>query len=243
VSIDPGELMRKSIHIEKKKVIGLETYGNAPLLVQISENKVWASFYYSDEIWIGEITGNTMLMTKHPDYLPMLWRFRAPPLRLPDGRFLAAGGYPYSTDISLITPGEHFSFEKIGDIPGEERDSVSTILIGERFVVGFGGWHDKRHMDDMWIFDLETHKISSMKREGGWHPGGSSPVLAVRDKELYVIGGGGASSAHCISFLALSRLIQYGGVRRSFCLYLGLPFRLSKALKGSIVIDYIPTLL
>jgi len=243
VSIDLGELTEESIHIEAKNVIRLEKYISIPFLVQISENKAWVSFMYSSRIWIGELKGDDLVMTKHPDHLPVGDGFSATPLRLPDGRFLVAGGWPDSTSIVLITPGEQFSFEKVGDIPGEGRYGVSTILIGERFVLGFGGRNSANDIKGMWIFDLKTHRVSPVTKQGEWHPGGVSPALAVRDKELYVIGGTDTWSAHCLSFSALSRLIQHGGVRCAFCSCLGFPIQPSKAFKKSIVIDYIPTLL
>jgi len=224
VNIEPGELASKSIHLEEKRIVGLEAHHFEAYLVQIAENKVWISFNCSDEIWIGEIKGEELAVAKHPDHLPMAEGFDAPPLRLQDGKFLAAGGWPPSRAITLITLGQRFSFEKIGDMPGKERSFVSIILVKERFVVGFGGWNDN-YVDDMWIFDIKTRKISSVKKEGEWHPSCSSPVLAVRDKELYVIGGSGASSAHCLSFSALSHLIHNGGVRTSFCRCLGLQFQ------------------
>jgi len=216
VSIDSGELTCESIHLEKKLVTGWATFWACPYLVQLTENKVWASFYGSSEIWIGEIKGETLVLTKHPDHLPMAKGFSALPLPLSDGTFLVAGGWPSSTNITIITPGEQFSFEKIGDMPGKGRDGVSTILIGERFVVGFGG-SSQKPADDMWIFDLKTHRASPVKKEGKWHPGGSSPVLMVRDERLYVIGGWSTHSAHCISFTSLSRLIKHNDVKSAFC--------------------------
>jgi len=208
VNIDPGELTEESIHIEEKKVIGWESYRSGPHLVQISENKVWALFHSSDEIWIGEVKGGELLMTKHQDNLPMAKGFGASPLRLPDGKFLAAGGYPLCSDITLITPGEHFSFEKIGDMPGEKRYCVSTILLKKRFVVGFGGWNGKNDMDDMWIFDLQTHKASPVTKGGKWHPAGSWPFLTVKEGVLYILGGRGCAAVYSITLQRLSELIQ-----------------------------------
>jgi len=224
VSIDPGELTQESIHIEEKKVSGWESYGLGPVLVQISEDRVWASFDLSDEIWIGKLKGDELVMTKHPDQLPVEEGFGALPLRFPDGKFLAAGGLPSSTDITIITPGEHFSFEKIGDIPGEERDSVSTILIKERFLVGFGGWDDD-DVDGMWIFDLKTHKASLVTNEGKWHPGGPWPFMAVKDNILYIIGGYNSTNAHSITLQHLSELIQDLDLQGAFQRTLGLDLR------------------
>jgi len=213
VSIEPGELSSESIHIEEKRIVGSERGEVEAYLVQISENKVWMSFDYSDEIWIGEITGDELVMTMHSDRLPMRQGFQALPTRISGGRFLVAGGgRPCSTSIILIVPGEQFSFEKIGDMPGRGRDSVSTILIKERFVVGFGGWNGKESMNDLWIFDLQTRKASPVTNEGKWHQGVLLPFLAVRNDTLYLLRG----PAHSLSFKALASLIQDATVRSAF---------------------------
>jgi len=242
VSIDPGELTEASIHIEEKKVTGWGKYKTVPFLVQISESKVWASFDDSDEILIGEIKATELVMTKHPDHLPMTEGFGVLPLRLPAGRFLVAGGLLLSADITLITPGEHFSFEKIGDMSGKGRSYVSTALVEERFVVGFGGW-DGDYQNNMWIFDLKTYKISAVKEQGEWHPDSLLAVLVVRDKELYVIGGIETWSVHCLSFASLSQLIQHGGVRRAFCSCLGFPIQPDRVFERSSIVDYAPNYL
>jgi len=238
VSIDPGELTRESIHVEEKKVIGWKKYDGIFYLAQISEDRVWASFLDSRRIWIGELKGEELALTKHHDYLPLSNTFGSPPLRLPDGKFLAAGGYPCSTNISLITPGERFSFEKIGDMPGNERCEVSTILIKERFLVGFGGWNRVHIGNNMWIFDLKTRKESPVRKEGEWHPASDRSVLVARNKELHVIGGERVSSAHCVSFSALSHLIQRSGVRSAFCFCLGLAIQPGRGFKRNALMCF-----
>jgi len=224
VTIDAGELTKKSIHVEEKKVTGWEKYEPVPFLAQISENKVWASFYYSDEIWIGELKGDDLVMTKHSDHLPTEKGFGVPPVRLPDGRFLAAGGHPLCTAITAITPGERFSFEKIGDMPGEGRYCVSTTLIKERFLVGFGGWNDN-DVDAMWIFDLQTHRASGVAKEGNWHPGGWWPFLTVKDNIVCIVGGYNSTNVHFLSLQCLSELIQDLDLQGAFQRELGLELR------------------
>jgi len=224
VSIDPGELNGKSIHLEEKRVIGWESYRCGPFLVQISENKVWASFYYSDEMWIGELKGDEVIMAKHQDKLPMAKGFGAPPLRLPDGRLLIAGECPICTDIILITQGEHFSFEKIGDVPGEGGYGASTILIKERFVVGFGG-RNRKPIDDMWIFDLQTKEASPVTKGGKWHPATPWPFLAVKEGILYIVGGNNNTAAHSTTLQHLSELIQDLDFQPVFQAALGLELR------------------
>jgi len=222
LEIDPGTLARGSIHLEEKRVSGWEKYEDIPFLTQISECKVWASFNRSNEIWIGEIKGDEMVMTKHNDHLLLKYGFGASPLRLPDGRFLATGGWPPSTSISVITPGERFSFWKVGKFPGQGRGYVSTVLIKGRVMVGFGGmsyeWFGQPQppVGDLWIFDFRTRKTSSVCREGKWHSEALWPVLVVRDQTLYIIGGRGTTTAHSLPFTTLSRLIQNRATRRVF---------------------------
>jgi len=239
VSIDPGELTKESIHVEEKHIIGWAKYTTAPFLVQISESKVWASLQDSDGIWIGELKGDELVMTKHPDHLPMRKGFVAVPLRLPDGRFLIAGGRPDLTDITVITVGERFSFEKIGNIPGEGRCDVSTIFIGGRFIVGFGGWNDEDNMNELWIFDLRNLRGSSVKKEGEETRRTYWPILVTRGQVLYMIGDWGASDAFSISFATLARLIQLGSMRSAFCLYLKVPLPPSEELKRQCLQKYI----
>ena len=138
VSVGPGELNRESIHVEVLEVKGLEFWSRCPYLAQIGENRVWASFADSDEVWFCEIKASAIEWTKSEAKLPTIYGFGTLPLRLPDGRFLAAGTDPHSTDIYAITPGDELSFEKVGNFPGAGRCRVSTVLLGDRFVIGFG---------------------------------------------------------------------------------------------------------
>jgi len=239
VTIDPGVLSKESIHFEGKRLIGWERYNDAPYLAQISENEVWASFDCSDEIWTGKFNGNELVMTKHPNQPSMIKGFSAPPLRLRDGRFLEAGTKPESAALVLITPGEQFSFEKIGELPWKGRENVSTILIGGRFAVGFGGCASKYCIEKMWVFDLQTYKVSLVKQMGEWRPAVSWPVLLVGDQTLYIIGGDEPTSAHSLSLAALSRLIQLTAVRAVFRLWLGIPLLPNEELGRTVTQSYL----
>jgi len=232
VSIDRGDLTRDSIHLEEKHIAGWENYRPAPFLAQISESKIWASFPGSNGIWIGELKGNELVMTKHPDHLPIAGGFGAPPLPLSDGRFLEAGGRPSSTDITLITPGEQFFFEKIGDMPGFGRWFVSTILLGSRFVVGFGGSGGRDCIAAMWIFDLRTRKVCSVKEKEEGFPAACLPVLVARNQEICFIGGNWTIPARSIPFTSFSRMIRHSDMRSAFCLCLHLPLRLHNDMRG-----------
>lgn len=222
VSIDPGELTRESIHVKRLEMTGLESWGGGPYLAQIGETRLWGSFFNSDEVWICKLRGNTLEWVRSATRLPTESGFGAPPLCLPDGRLLAAGALPLSANIYIITAGDDLSFKEVGKFSGAGRYSVSTVLLGERFVIGFGGWAGN-DINDMWIFDLETRNSSSIEKQGDWHPATWWPVLEIQDNTLYIIGGGNSVSTHSIPLISLSGLIQNGSVRLVFCEALGVP--------------------
>jgi len=242
VSIGPGELTKESVQIERKQVSEWKTYTRAILPVQISEDRVWVSFPGSCGIWIGEIKGDKLVMTKHQDLLPTYEGLGMPPLQLSDGRVLMAGKRLRSVDLIFATPGEQFFFEKAGALPRKDEFNASTILVGKRFVVGFGGGMSQP-MNSMWIFDIQTRKSSWVKKEGEWHPQSQWPVLFEHNRTLYVIGGGETSSAHCLSFLELSRLTERSEIRSAFCFHVGLSIRPITGLRRSTLIYYTPTCL
>jgi len=239
MSIEPGELRQESICFEGKWVRGWKEHWTAPYLVQLSENEVWVSFNWSNNVWIGVIEGEELIMARYPVHIPNTEGFYSRPLRLRPKRLLAIKGRAPSIDIISLEVGERLSFEKIGELIGKGRYSIATILIKRRFVVGFGGWN-KDYRQDMWIFDLQTRKISLVTNQGEWHPPSQDPVLVIRKQKLYVIGGEPATSVHFLSFSALSRMIEYGGVRSAFCFCLGLPLPSSEELERRPLRHYTP---
>jgi len=216
VSIDPGQLTNESIHIEEKKVTGWGEYKTVPFPAQLSENGVWVSFFNSDRIWVGEIRGEELAMTPHSSSLPTQKGFGAPPLPLPDGRFLTAGEAPFSTAIVITDPKKQLSFEKIGDMPGEGRYRTSTALVNRRFVIGFGGFRNNPS-NELWIFDLLEGKSSPVARETEWCSASASSFLTVQDQTVYILGGLGATSAHSLPFYELARLILNNDIKDAFC--------------------------
>jgi len=240
VSVDPGDLTKDSIHIEEKNAREFDSYSPGYSPIPPTEGRARSPFDDSNEMRADKSNGNEVAKTRHHNGLPDGWMDCTPSLRLPDGRLLLAGGWPYSTQITLVTPGEQLSLEKIGNIPGEGRRFASTILINERFVVGFGGQFIDIRMDDMWIFDLKTRRSSRVTKRGEWHPASQWCALVVRDDNLYILGGDETASAHCLSFSTLVRLIPCGRVRCAFCSCLGFPFRPGKGFKRNAFSHYIP---
>jgi len=239
VTIDHGVMTKESIHVERKRVVVPEECGFLAFVTQISENTVWALYENSSEIWVGELRGEEIVMTERRDYVPIWWELCASPLCLSDGRLLATGTNETSAIIALITPREHFSFEKIRDIPGGRRQGVSIAILAERFVIGLGG-NILRHPEIAWILDLQTYRISLIREVKEWRKMTYEPFLVVKNQTLYIIGGVIAEFINSLSITALSRLILNGGVRAAFCGWFGIPFQPTIRIEARCVKYYVP---
>jgi len=88
------------------------------------------------------------MLTKLADKMPVQGGFAIVPIRPPNGKLLATGARSYSKNITLISTSENPTFEVVGTLPGVARESPSTILVGGRFVVGFGG-NDDGYLNDL----------------------------------------------------------------------------------------------
>jgi len=207
VSIAPGELECRTVRLEHLRMRGLSSYPSAPYLVPLSESRGWAGFSNSDDVWMFEIRNSELIFKRSTTRLPASEGFGVAPIRLPSGKWLAAGEWPISPDITLISYGKKLSFETIGKIPGAGRCFVTSILLGERFVAGFGGW-DGRDSNDLWIFDLETRKSFPVKTQGDWHAPTSWALLEVHNGVLYILGGDTTAYGHSIPLLSVAALID-----------------------------------
>jgi len=240
LKVDPGKLSEDSIHLETKPVKGWRRYWNTPFLAKISEDRFWASFRNSDEVWFGEIEAEGVLLRKSLSNLPTPEGFGTVPIRLPDGRFLLGGARPRSRTITFISiKGDIFVFQKAGKVPGQERHGTPTVLIGKRFVVGFGGCA-KDPLDELWIFDIQTRKTSLVRQEGDWHPATHWALLEVQEKTLYLVGGYNVISAHSIPLKALADLIEDKTIRATFSWGVGLPLPLDLVPLLKLEYHYVP---
>jgi len=144
--------------------------------------------------------------------------FASLPIRLPDGSFLVAGGVG-SAGVFVLKPNDRCTgiiSSRIADMPGDARFGTTPVLIGERFVAGFGGCSGSSSTDKLWILDLETRKISLVRKEGKWHAPTCMAVLVVKEGVLYIFGGQKNVITHSISLNALSKLIEDDEVRTAF---------------------------
>jgi len=106
-------------------------------------------------------------------------------------------------------------------------------------VLDFRG-KDDRCVDEMWIFDIQTMRVSLVRKEGEWHPAVSCPFLGIRGQVLYIIGGANTIAIHSLSLTTLSRLIDCPAVRSPFCLSFGIIPPSNRELKGRVMRCRVP---
>jgi len=216
VTIEPKALGRKTVHVKELRLVGGEACRPRPFLAEVSEDRVWASFSNSNEVWFGKYADDELVMTRSATCLPTVYGFDASPIRLPDGTFLVAGTFPLSNDITLVSVDDDITFKKIGEMPGVERYKVSLVLIRKRFVAGFGGWNGRRNLDELWVFDLQSRNSSLVEKKGEWHPATCWPYMQVSNEYLYILGGDATNTMHSISLSDLSSLILDEKVQKDF---------------------------
>jgi len=239
VSIGSGDLSKESIHIEEKVVQQPDKWAAWQSLAQISETEVWIRERCAIGIWVLEIKGQEVNKKIHPLRDVAVNEFRIGPLRVPGGRLLGMGGGFKSKDIALINPADQFSIEEIGNLLNKREHGVSVVLLKERFVIGFGGYNGVEYQDDMWIFDMQTHITSAVRKEGDWPPTDPSLSMVVRGQALYALGGGDTTNARYLSFEALSCLIEKSDMRYAFRLSVGVQFPSNKELKRNTIMKCI----
>lgn len=218
-----GPLTASTLRITELAVEGDKLWSQWPSLCSVSGKRALLYFCGQDDMWYCDIRGKRLRMRKLATKMPMCNGFGTVPIRVPGERLLVAGEGRRCTDISLITPNDEPTFEKIGEIPGAGRWWTSTALVGERFVLGFGGTNLGGNLDDLWVFDLRTRKGCPVTKNGEWHPETCWTFLGVKDGTLYILGGNDSTTAHCIPLVTLPSLILCGAVRVALRSCLGIP--------------------
>jgi len=244
VLIDVGEEGSgvSSLHFLKLKVKGEKAWPDWPFLCPISDTRIFLFFTMKTGTWYCDIKDKTLAMKQIATNMPERYELRSLPLRISDGKLLALGVYYYGKDFTLISCHDGLDFEKIGEIPGAYRGSTSIVLVADRFVVGFGG-QGRSHLNDLWIFDLQTRQGSAVRQEGEWHPPAGLVPLVVRDGILYLLGGYNTNSINSLPLWTLSCLIENKAIERAFRLKIGLPPRLHEVFQRRLIMRYIVTLL
>lgn len=221
VKVEDGKLSAETVRVATLTIIGEEKWLGVPLLCQVSRNRAILFFSGKPWMWSCEVDGDAMKVQKLTGQAPTARGFCALPVLIPGGNLLVAGANPYSTSITEILWDGDLRFEKVGDIPGEARWGASTVLVAERFLIGFGG-SSQHCLRDMWIFDIQTRRSSRIRQAGEWHAADWWVFLAVRAGSLYLVGGGGSNGVSVLSLATLAGLIRNGGIRIAFQESLGL---------------------
>jgi len=232
-SDSPGDM---NFFVTQITVNGDLRWKNDPLLCGVSDNRALLYFGGEKTMYYCDIEGFIVTMRKLATETPAAEGFATLPIRLPNDKLLVAGACPQTNDIILISCGDEPALEKVGEIPGEAKSMLSTVPLGDRFVVGFGGMGESPS-DDLWVFDLQTHKGSFVAKGQEWAPISALIPIVVHDDTLYFI----CESAYSLSLRALSHRILCGVVRPAFCFWLGVSLPISERLKRRTMFHYIFT--
>lgn len=219
VAVDAGKLNKQSVHVFTLNVIGQMKGIDIPYLCQVSRHRVLMYYGKRNQMWYCYIKDSTLTLTILNTCMPTTGGFYTLPIRVPGGKLLVAGANPYSKDITLISFDREPHFERIGSIPGMPRRSASLVLVGGRFVIGFGGFCGV-WLNDLWVFDISTYKGSQVDCNGEWHPESSKVVLRIQDNILYLIGGQNTRCINSVPLEALANWIQDDVIRIDFKVFL-----------------------
>lgn len=242
VSVRGGKLSRETLCVTALAVEGSVGWTGFPFLCRISESRAFLHFSNNAHMWYCDLVGERVIAKRLAALMPPKWSFFNLPIPISDGKTLVAGAWPPSTNILLLSHGDTLQSKRVGSIPGGARRSVSTVLLKDRFVVGFGGFNWDR-FDDMWILDLQTSGCSRVRAKGKWHPKDDLVALAVTGDALYLLGGWATKSAYSISIISFSRLIRDWRVKLAFCSSMGLPQAINSFYSRRMCANYIPCFL
>jgi len=214
VWLDDGPLAEGSVHVTELAVLGTAEWQKASYLCRVSSCRALLHFHCCEKMWTCDVQGTAIILVPLAVTPPVPCGFACVPIPLTGGGHIVAGSNICSDEIMIIYPG-CTSFETVGCIPGSGRLGASLVLVKNRFVVGFGGWNVVC-LDDLWIFDIQTHRTSAVQRQGSWHPADFLVSLVVYDEVLYLLGGSLCRVLHAISLLSLAELIGDGRMRGEF---------------------------
>jgi len=203
VSVDGGLPSKATIHVTELAVKGLNEWPDHSFLCPLSEKRALLCSHGGNRMWYCDVKRALLITKELAVKAAATGDFDAVPIYFSDGALLVLQQNLSSTNLVLFRYDGELRLEKIGEISGERRRDTSITLIGGRFLVRFGG-QTRDTLDDLWIFDLETHKGSPVENNGEWHPADKLVFLVVQENTLYLVG----RSIFSISLGALSELIQ-----------------------------------
>lgn len=245
VRVAGGPLVEGSCSVTELTVKGRIGWHREPFLAGFSERQALLYFAGQRNLWRCTVNGTDLVLEELATRSPPRYGFVTVPLCLPEGKLVVAGSLPCSTDITVISLGEEPVFQKASTIPTVKASHVSTVLVRDRFLIGFGGLCGLpellgRCQDDLWIADLRTGLSSGVRRKGAWHPRAYLTPLAVQGDVLCLLGGSVTRAISSIPLSVLASLILNPRVRRTFRAVLNIPTRLKSVCAGSYVTSFLP---
>jgi len=223
LDIGAGPLSKDRVSITRLNVVGDIFWSTNPYLCKLTESRVLLTFSWSDGAWSCYLNGSSLKFTKYQTKLPFASGFLTLPLPLSGCEVLAVGGHPDSRNISCVTVGVSLSFVVIGNAPSPPRHNSSGVLLGGRFLVGFGGVSGKNILDTLWLFDLSTRRAFQIGQLGCWHPRDCLVPMFIRDDMLYLLGGECSNQMHSFPLVALRFFVPDPAVERDLAAILALP--------------------
>lgn len=218
IDIDFGPLSAERVHVKTLQVSRRVSGPGMPSLCRIGYGKAVLTFA-AGKVWACEPSGETLNITEK--------------LKRPIGPFPYAGlcEGPDDTALLLVSLADGFAVESItwdsqrsatlGILPHPDSRGllvlVSTIVLGERFLLVFGGLKsgssdNLQDSNSLYIMDLKTKRTSVVRKEGNWHSGGDTAPLYVAKNALFLLGGD-SRGIYAISLPALTRLTGDSEIR------------------------------
>lgn len=222
VRVSEGALSAKSVSLTELSLRGIDPPDRAVFLCELPGNRVLLNVAGTSAYWVCTLSGEELVAEKLSLEAPEEG-FMTVPLPLPDGRLAFAGAAPWSVDVVALRM-EDLSLEVIGKFPGEPLQNVSTVLLADRFILGFGGWGSV-DSNELWVLDIESGESSLVRKAGDWHTVDIWSPLVIHGGGMYILGGNTTRSVYLLQLSDLAFLIQDPKLRESFRRALGLPMR------------------
>lgn len=112
------------------------------------------------------------------------------PVPVSQGNSVVVGADPPSRELLNVRNGYYQPWiPEIPDFP-VARSQTSVTVLGERYVVGFGGRGPKGELlCDLYVVDLHFGTKQTLKAKGDWPQGDTLVPLVLRGNNIYFLGG------------------------------------------------------
>jgi len=142
------------------------------------------------------------------------------PVRLPNGEILVAEEKTFALGAAAAVGADGRVVRRRREEVDSEREGLSVVLVGGRFLVGFGV-RSEGGMNGMSVYDTETRRSSGVTQQGEWHPEDEAVPLMIRNGRLYLLGGKKTRSINAIGLRELAEQVEDRDIRRAMMEALG----------------------